>query len=78
MHLADMLDPAFGYERNLSAAADGPSAENIVRDHYRVLWDVTIDGRLARHGVASSGARVARWREFEELPMRRGRERGFK
>jgi hypothetical protein len=59
MHVADMLDPAFGYERSLPTSDDGPSADNIVRDRYRVLWDVTIDGRLARAGLAHPDARAA-------------------
>lgn len=64
MHVADMLDPAFGYERTLPHSDDGPSGDNIRRDRYRVLWDVTIDGRLTRTGLADSGAREARSREF--------------
>ncbi|MBI4485225.1 MAG: hypothetical protein HY655_04360 [Acidobacteria bacterium] len=64
MHVGDMLDPSFGYERALPASDDGPSADNIVRDRYRVLWDVTIDGRLVRAGLASDAVRAARWREF--------------
>jgi hypothetical protein len=64
MHVADMLDPSFAYERSLPASDDGPSADNIVRDRYRVVWDVTIDGRLARAGLANDGVRAARWREF--------------
>jgi hypothetical protein len=63
-HVADMLDPAFGYERTLPASDQGPSGDNILRDRYRVLWDVTIDGRLARAGEASGRLREARWREF--------------
>jgi hypothetical protein len=64
MHVADMLDPGFGYERSLPPSDDGPSADNIVRDRYRVLWDVTIDGRLTRAGLAHPDARAARRREF--------------
>jgi hypothetical protein len=64
MHVGDMLDPAFGYERSLAPSDDGPSADNIVRDRYRVLWDVTIDGRLSRAGLGAPGDRDARWREF--------------
>ena len=64
MHVADMLDPAFGYERALPPSDDGPSADNILRDRYRVLWDVTIDGRLSRAGLAGAEVRVARRREF--------------
>jgi hypothetical protein len=70
MHVADMLDPAFGYERALPASDDGPSRDNIQRDRYRVLWDVTIDGRLARAGGDPCGVRHHdptrdfRWQEF--------------
>ena len=63
-HVADMLDPAFKYARTLPASDDGPSADNILRDRYRVLWDVTIDGRLSRSGLADPRARDVRRREF--------------
>jgi hypothetical protein len=79
MHVADMLDPAFGYERALPPSQDGPSADNILRDRYRVLWDVTIDGRLARRGLADGRSRQERAREFAAtFPMRGGNgERAF-
>jgi len=64
MHVADMLDPAFQYDRSLPTSDEGPSMDNLVRDRYRVLWDVTIDGRLARRGRARPGARTLRQREF--------------
>ena len=65
MHVTDMLDSAFGYERTLPPSDGGPSADNILRDRYRVLWDVTIDGRLARAGLVNGGIRAARWQEFD-------------
>jgi hypothetical protein len=64
MHVTDMLDPSFGYQRDLPASGDGPSADNIVRDRYRVVWDATIDGRLARSQNVSPPTRDVRWREF--------------
>jgi hypothetical protein len=64
MHVADMLDPAFLYERSLPSSGEGPSMDNLVRERYRVLWDVTIDGRLARRGRARPGSRALRQREF--------------
>ena len=64
MHVADMLDPAFGYERSLPGSDDGPSGDNILRDRYRVLWDATIDGRLMRVGKIGGCVREARYREF--------------
>jgi hypothetical protein len=70
MHISDMLDPAFGYRRALPSSDDGPSADNIVRDRYRVLWDVTIDGRIARAGFPIHEMRMLRSREMEKaFPM---------
>ena len=63
-HVSDMLDPAFGYERTLPSSDDGPSGDNILRDRYRVLWDVTIDARLARAGLGCEDARSIRRQEF--------------
>jgi hypothetical protein len=65
-HVADMLNPTFGYERDLPPSDDGPSADNILRDRYRVVWDTTIDGRLARAGRAPEATHELRWREFAE------------
>jgi len=64
MHVCDMLNPRFGYRRTLPLSDDGPSADNIVRDRYRTLWDVTIDGRLAREGFGCTQIRLQRAREF--------------
>jgi hypothetical protein len=64
MHVFDMLNPRFGYRRSLPRSDDGPSADNIIRDRYRTLWDVTIDGRLARRGFGSPQLRAQRAEEF--------------
>jgi len=45
-HVADMLDPGFGYEPRLPAAAGGPGHEALLRERYRVVWNVAVDGRL--------------------------------
>lgn len=63
-HVTDMLDPVFEYERALPPSDDGPSSDNILRDRYRVVWDVTIDGRLARRGLADARVRETRRQEF--------------
>jgi hypothetical protein len=70
LHAADMLDPAFGYSRELPASDSGPSYDNLLRDRYRVVWDATIDGRLCQRGMLDAGAREARRVEFTmALPM---------
>jgi hypothetical protein len=70
MHIADMLDPAFGYEPRLPRAASGPAHERLLQDRYRVLWETFIDGRLVRLGRAAPAIRDIRLREFSgTFPM---------
>lgn len=42
-HILDMLDPAFGYEPDLGVRGRTKAQENLVRDRYRVLWNLAID-----------------------------------
>jgi hypothetical protein len=48
MHVSDMVNPAFGYSPDLRGHVTNPSHQRIVRERYRLLWDITIDGRLGR------------------------------
>ena len=57
MHLSDMLDPAFGYSPFLQIRGPGPAQQRITRERYRLLWDITIDGRLTRADRAAVGTR---------------------
>lgn len=45
-HVADMLDPDFSYQPELQLPDAPPTELNLLRERYRVLWDITIDGRL--------------------------------
>lgn len=70
LHVADMLDPAFGYRRELPSVDQDPAVVNLLRERYRVLWDTTIDGRLLRGGRLGARARAARLSEFvRAFPM---------
>lgn len=64
LHVADMLDPEFGYQRSLPDSSQGPSFQNLLVDRYRTLWDTTIEGRLHQEGRGTEGARNRRRREF--------------
>ncbi|MBI4161766.1 MAG: hypothetical protein HY509_04890, partial [Acidobacteria bacterium] len=64
LHIHDMVDPAFGYEPALPAGAGGPVHARLARDRYRVVWDATIDGRLAAAGLLPPEVRKARREEF--------------
>lgn len=55
LHISDMLDPFFAYEPVLPATEGGPTYDALITNRYRVLWDVTIDGRMARRGWCDTG-----------------------
>jgi hypothetical protein len=70
LHVADMVDPAFGYQPILPVADGGPSYEHLLRDRYRALWDVSVAGRLLRRGWLGPDARAHAHRVFAAVfPM---------
>lgn len=56
-HLHDMLNPAFGYSPDLELAGANAAQKRLARERYRLLWDITIDGRLAAAGHLPSASR---------------------
>jgi hypothetical protein len=66
LHVADMLDPRFGYEPRLPACVGGPAYERLLRDRYRVVWDTTVDGRLVRAGRLPARVEMERRARFRE------------
>ena len=46
LQISDMIDPRFGYRKE--SLAGGQPRENLIRDRYRVSWDVYAEGRLAQ------------------------------
>lgn len=44
--ISDMLDPAFEYDVHASLHADNEIEENLNRDRFRILWDLSIVSRL--------------------------------
>ncbi len=65
MHVSDMLDDSFGYRIERLGASI--SEEMIVRDKYRLLWDIYIDSRLAKRGAREQTVKDMRFAEFERL-----------
>lgn len=49
-HLDDMLNPAFGYSPALDLPGLNAAQKRLARERYRLLWDITIDGRLNAAG----------------------------
>ncbi|HWP58603.1 MAG TPA: hypothetical protein VNL14_12000 [Candidatus Acidoferrales bacterium] len=63
-HIADMLDPSFGYEPSLPVAQRGPAHDALLKERYRALWDATINGRMVRRGWLDPSARAAELESF--------------
>jgi hypothetical protein len=63
-HLQDMVDPGFGYRPELAAAGPSLSQQRLARERYRLLWDVSIDGRLVGRGRQTVATKDQRWMEF--------------
>jgi hypothetical protein len=63
-----MLDEGFGHpplEEGFPAAS--PAEGNILRERYRTIWDIYVDGRLTRQGKETVLDKEGRLREMEEL-----------
>jgi hypothetical protein len=56
MHVQDMLDHAFGYSPRLDLPAQNSAQQRLTRERYRLLWDITIDGRLARASAPAAAS----------------------
>jgi hypothetical protein len=63
-HIADMLDPAFAYEPALPKTDGGPTYDTLISNRYRVLWDLTINGRMLRRGWVCASIRDEQLRDF--------------
>lgn len=65
-HVADMLDPSFGYApEELESAGETPFERRLVRDRYRALWTASVTGRLALR--APEGAKRRRREEVHRV-----------
>jgi hypothetical protein len=70
LHLADLLDPAFGYDPASLRESRGSLRAALLRERYRVLWAVSVAARLARRGWLPDGELAERRAEFSvAFPM---------
>jgi hypothetical protein len=63
-HLQDMLDSAFGYRPELAVPGQSLNHHRLARERYRLLWDVSIEGRLSRTGHPTFTSKQQQWLEF--------------
>ena len=66
-HIQDLLDPSFHHDPLSPLAQETPSEESLLRDRYRTLWDLSVDGRLERRGQLPPEMRERRGAEFRSL-----------
>lgn len=77
-HISDMLDPTFAYEPTLPKAEGGPTYDTLITNRYRVLWDVTIAGRMLRRGWCAATVRDEEIDDFRHaFPMLDGESDEF-
>lgn len=66
-HIDDMLDPAFGYSPELHLPGRNAAQQQVTRERYRLLWGITIDGRLTASSRAASGSRERHRAAFDRV-----------
>ena len=67
MHIDDILDPEFEYDPSLSQFLDKHGIPNAIRDRYRILWNVQIDGRLSTRYDGTIAPPLRNELEFNKL-----------
>lgn len=65
-HVADMLDPAFGYGHSVTPLP-GRALGRLGGERFGLLWDCVVDGRTARAGRAPLAERDERCEAFRRL-----------
>ena len=66
MHVSDMMDKNFDYKVN-EEFSPSPMEERIMRDRYRLFWDISVDGRLVNKGLETTATREERKKEFDSF-----------
>ena len=66
MHVSDMMNKGFNYNVN-EEFSPSPMEERIMRDRYRLFWDISVDGRLVNKGLETTATRDERKREFDSF-----------
>lgn len=50
MHISDMLDPEFRYEPDPELGGTHEIENNLIRDRFRILWDLYVSARIREKG----------------------------
>lgn len=84
LHVSDMLDERFGYDKETIARGHPGPRGTLLRDRYRILWDIYVEGRLSRVGPGDSDMLIALesmlnkvYPSYDAQACRRGFQRVF-
>lgn len=61
-HVADMLDPAFGYTLDLNST--GLPSDKLLRYRYQILWNASVDGRLLAANLLPAEVELLHRKQF--------------
>lgn len=61
LHIQDMLDPIFQYSPALPLGGDNVAQDELIRQRFQLIWNITIEGRMALKG----------WKTLVPLEVRR-------
>lgn len=67
MHIADMLNEAFGYRDEVLGG--NPMEQSIITERYSTFWDIFVDSRLLKSGKETISTKEGRYAEFAALYM---------
>jgi hypothetical protein len=69
MHVSDMLDPAFAYMPHPELSGEYELEDDLIRERFRLLWDLSVEGRMRRRGWPTTVDQPVRRREFERMSV---------
>jgi len=64
-HLHDMVTPAFHYSPDLHLPRQTAAHQRLTRERYRLIWDITIEGRLVQACGTTAGLRRRHRADFD-------------
>ena len=65
LRVSDMLDPAFAYLPHPELGGTCELEDDLIRERFRVLWDLSIEARMRRRGWPVPLEAAERHREYE-------------
>lgn len=64
LRVSDMLDPQFQYTPDIDLNGNDELEDNLIRDRFRIIWDMYIDARLRKKGFSTVTPVDAQKEEF--------------